>query len=422
MFQTPRITRNAVSAALAALAVTAAAPLAAPAPVHAQGEAAAMQTATGPAPARSGHVQANGVSYYYEIHGQGEPLLLLHGGLGSIDMFGPVLPVLAQNRQVIGIDLHGHGRTALGDRPIRLTGMGDDVATVLRELGYGQVDVLGYSMGGGVAFRLAVQHPELVRRLALVSAGFAQDGFYPEMLPQQAQVGAAMAEYMKETPMYRSYAAIAPHPEDFPRLLDRMGEMMRQPYDFADDVRKLAMPVLLVFGDSDMYRPEHIVRFYQLLGGGLRDAGWQRENMSRNRLAIIPDATHYDIFFSPALPATVLPSSTARAAPAAGPSRWRGRTDPGSAKRMDHPEGTEGTENCLVGAVSLCPLFPPGEKSLFPDLGSRIRLSAEGRPHLLAREASHPRAWLRWTGLPDAALRGCLRMSRSFVFLREAPR
>ncbi len=318
MITTPRITRNAVLATLAALAVTAAAPLAAPAPVHAQGENAAMQTATRPAPARSGHVQANGVSYYYEIHGQGEPLLLLHGGLGSIDMFGPVLPVLARNRQVIAVDLHGHGRTALGDRPIRLADMGADLATVLRELGYGQVDVLGYSMGGGVAFQLAVQHPELVRRLALVSAGFAQDGFYPEMLPQQAQVGAAMAEYMKDTPMYRSYAAIAPHPEDFPRLLDRMGEMMRQPYDFSEDVRKLTMPVLLVFGDSDMYRPEHIVRFYQLLGGGLRDAGWQRENMSKNRLAIIPDATHYDIFFSPALPATVLPFLNGQS----GPGSW----------------------------------------------------------------------------------------------------
>lgn len=300
MFPTSRITRIAVLATLAVLAAATAS-----APVHAQGET--QQNATRPAPARSGHVEANGIRYYYEIHGQGEPLLLLHGGLGSIDMFGPVLPILSRDRQVIAVDLHGHGRTELGDRPIRLTDMGDDVATVLRELGYRQVDAMGYSMGGGVAFRLAVQHPELVRRLVLVSAGFAQDGFHPEMLPQQAQVGAAMAEYLRETPMYQSYAAVAPNPQDFPRLLDRMGELMRQPYDYADDVRKLSMPVMLVFGDSDMYRPEHVVRFYQLLGGGLRDAGWQRENMSKNRLAILPDLTHYDIFLSPALSATVLP-------------------------------------------------------------------------------------------------------------------
>ncbi|HEX6306981.1 MAG TPA: alpha/beta hydrolase [Longimicrobiales bacterium] len=259
------------------------------------------------APIRSGHVEANGVRYYYEIRGQGEPLLLLHGGLGSIDMFGPVLPALTENRQVIGVDLHGHGRTALGDRPIRLEDMGDDMAVVLKELGYDQVDVLGYSLGGGVAFRLAVQHPERVRRLALVSAGYAQDGFYPEMLPQQAAVGSAMAEAMKETPMYQSYVAIAPHPEDFPKLLDRMGELMRRPYDYEEDVRKLRMPVMLVFGDSDMYRPEHIVKFYQLLGGGLKDAGWMRENISQNRLAILPDLTHYEIFFAPALAKTVLP-------------------------------------------------------------------------------------------------------------------
>lgn len=303
MLNTLRFTGSAMMAALVATAATIAAP------IHAQGEGAATQTRapTTSTPARTGYVQANGVRYYYEIHGQGEPLLLLHGGLGSISMFGPVLPALARGRQVIGVDLHGHGRTALGDREISLIDMGDDLAVVLRELGYGQVDVMGYSMGGGVAFRLAVQHPQMVRRLVLVSAGISRDGFYPEMLPMQAQVGAAMAEMMKETPMYQSYAAVAPHPEDFPRLLDRMGELMRRDYDWSADVAKLTMPTMIVFGDSDMYRPEHIVHFYKLLGGGQRDAGWMRENMPRNRLAIIPNLTHYEMFMSPALVATTLP-------------------------------------------------------------------------------------------------------------------
>jgi pimeloyl-ACP methyl ester carboxylesterase len=258
-------------------------------------------------PVTSGYVNANGVSYYYEVHGKGEPLLLLHGGLGSIGMFGPVLPFLAASRQVIGVDLHGHGRTALGDRPIDLIDIGDDMAGVLAELGREQVDVLGYSFGGGVAFRLAVQHPTKVRRLAIVSAPFARDGFHAEMLPQQAQVGAAMAEFMKDTPMYKSYVAVAPNPDDFPRLLDRMGELMRQPYDWAEDVKKLEMPVILVYGDSDMIRPEHVVEFYKLLGGGLRDAGWMREHMSPNRLAILPDLTHYETFLAPQMAETVLP-------------------------------------------------------------------------------------------------------------------
>jgi pimeloyl-ACP methyl ester carboxylesterase len=222
-------------------------------------------------------------------------------------MFGPILPMLAEHRQVIGVDLQGHGRTTLGSRPISLIAMGDDLAAILGELGHAQIDVLGYSLGAGVGLRLAVQHPDLVRRLALVSAGFAQDGFHPEMLPMQAQVGAGMAEAMKDTPMYRSYVAVAPHPEDFPRLLDAVGALMRQPFNYADDVRTLKMPVMLVFGDSDMFRPEHIVEFYKLLGGGLKDAGWMREHMSQNRLAILPDLTHYETFAAPAMVRTVLP-------------------------------------------------------------------------------------------------------------------
>ena len=181
-------------------------------------------------PSKTGHVMSNGVSYYYEIHGQGEPLLLLHGGLGSIDMFGElVLPALAMQRQVIAVDLQGHGRTTLGDRPINLIDIGNDLSAVLKQLGYSVVDVMGYSFGGGAAFRLAVQHPEQVRRLVMISAGYAQNGFHPEMLPQQAAVSGKMFDAMKETPMYISYKAVAPKPEDFPRLLDRMGEYMRNP-------------------------------------------------------------------------------------------------------------------------------------------------------------------------------------------------
>jgi pimeloyl-ACP methyl ester carboxylesterase len=305
MYTTPRITRSATRPRLLAAALTL---IAASAPTHAQ-ESIVMnaQASTASAPARTGYVPANGVNYYYEIRGEGEPLLLLHGGLGSTGMFAPVMPALAAGRQVIAVDLHGHGRTALGSREISLVDMGADMAVLLRELGYAQVDVLGYSMGGGVAFQLAVQHPEMVRRLAMVSAGISRDAFYPEMLPMQEQVGAGMADMMKETPMYQSYVAVAPDPAEFPRLLDQMGALMRRPYDWSDDVAKLTMPVMIVFGDSDMYRPESIIRFYQLLGGGQRDAGWMRENQSRNRLAILPDVTHYDIFLSPALPATVLP-------------------------------------------------------------------------------------------------------------------
>ncbi|MBZ9683719.1 alpha/beta hydrolase [Mesorhizobium sp. CO1-1-2] len=292
-----------------AIFASAAALLACPGTINAEETKPAMttETKTLPKPEKSGLLPINGVNYYYAVYGKGEPLLLLHGGLGSTDMFAPILPKLAENRTVIGVDLQGHGRTALGDRPFSLQAIGDDMAGIVNTLGYDKVDVMGYSLGGGVAFRMAVQHPEAVRRLVLVSTGYAADGFYEEMRPQQAQVSAAAATYMKDTPMYKSYVAVAPHPEDFPKLLDALGNFMRQNYDFSADVPKLKMPVMLAYGDSDMYKPEHEIKFYQMLGGGLKDAGWMRENLSRNRLAILPNRTHYDVFFAPELTAAALP-------------------------------------------------------------------------------------------------------------------
>lgn len=288
--------------------------------------AAPAKAAKGDAPAalpsRQGHFAVNGVDYYYEVRGQGEPLLLLHGGLGSIDMFATIMGRLTANRQVIAVDLHGHGRTALGERAFSLEAMGDDMAEIARRLGHRQLDVMGYSLGGGVALRMALQQPASVRRLVLVSVGFSDDGFYPALRAMQTGLSGAAAPMMKDTPMFRTYARLAPKPEDFPRLLDTLGNLMRQHYDWSQEVARLAMPVMLVYGDGDMFQPEHEIRFYQLLGGGKQDAGWGRETMARNRLAILPDLTHYDIFTSPRLAETVLPflngQSDARAWSGAG--------------------------------------------------------------------------------------------------------
>ena len=276
-------------------------------PVVADSPSAAPSQPAFSAPDKSGRVAVNGLNYYYEIRGKGEPLLLLHGGLGSIDMFGPVLPAFAAKRQVIAVDLQGHGRTALGDRKFDLEAMGDDMQALLQKLGYKQVDVLGYSFGGGVGFRLAVQHPQAVRRLVLLSAGYASDGFFQDIRVQQGAVNADAMQFMKDTPMYQSYVAVAPKPDEFPKLLNAIGDFMRAGWDFSADVARLKMPVMLAFGDGDMYYPEHMVKFYQMLGGGLQDAGWMRENLSQNRLAILPNATHYDILLAPGLVATTLP-------------------------------------------------------------------------------------------------------------------
>jgi pimeloyl-ACP methyl ester carboxylesterase len=201
------------------------------------------------------------VDYYYEIHGRGEPLLLLHGGLGSIEMFGPVLSMLAKVRKVIAVDLQGHGRTPLGDRPFRVESMADDMAELVKRLGHDKADVLGDSLGGGVALRMAIQKPDSVRRLVLVSTPFSDEGFYAGIRAQQVQVNAAAAPMMKDTPMYKTYQALAPRPEDFPRLLDALGNYMKQKYDWSAEVPKLKMPVMLVYGDGDMFRPEHEIKF-----------------------------------------------------------------------------------------------------------------------------------------------------------------
>lgn len=288
-------------AAIAGGALAAATPAAA----HMKESAPTMQTAS--IPSKTGYQKINGLAYYYEIHGQGEPLLLLHGGLGSSDMFDPILPLLTASRQVILVDLHGHGRTGLGKRSIVMADIGRDMDALVAALGHDQVDVMGYSFGAWAALHMAAGAPHRVRRLVLMSMPYAREGFFPEMLPQQAALSAASAEVMKDTPMYKSYVAVAPDPKEFPKLLDQMGALMRNPYDYSAEVAKLSMPVMLIFGDSDMIRPDHIVDFYRKLGGGLKDAGWQREHMARNRLAILPDLTHYESFMAPAAYRTALP-------------------------------------------------------------------------------------------------------------------
>jgi pimeloyl-ACP methyl ester carboxylesterase len=137
--------------------------------------------AQSPATPQRGRTNINGVNYYYEVHGRGEPLLMLHGGLGTLDMFGSVLTELARGRTVIAVDLQGHGRTPLGKRPFKLQSIGDDMAVLVKRLGHPKVDVVGYSLGGGVALRMALQKPATVRRLVLVSTAFADDGFYADM-------------------------------------------------------------------------------------------------------------------------------------------------------------------------------------------------------------------------------------------------
>jgi len=263
---------------------------------------------TAPAKGTGQYADVNGINLYYETHGKGRPLILLHGGLGSGEMFGPVLPLLSERHQVIAVDLQGHGRTADIDRPLDIRLMAGDIAALIDHLGLATPDVVGYSLGGGVAFQTAVMYSAKVRRLVMVSANIRLAAIYPEMRAQQGQVNAAAVEFMKDTPMYQLYQRVAPRPEDFPRLLTKIGEAMSKDFDFTEEVRSLKMPTLVMAADADMAPPSHYVEVFKLLDGGLRDGGWMGEVRPKggHAFAILPGLTHYNIFSSPLFAAATL--------------------------------------------------------------------------------------------------------------------
>jgi pimeloyl-ACP methyl ester carboxylesterase len=254
------------------------------------------------------YAEVNGINLYYETHGAGRPLILLHGGLMSGDMFEPILPSLVERHQIITVDLQGHGRTADIDRPIDIRLMADDIAALIDHLGLEKPDVVGYSLGGGVALFTAMKYPEKVGKLISASAHIRRDAIPPEMLAQQAQVNAAAAEFMKDTPMYQHYQRVAPHPDDFPRLLDKIGESMSKDFDVSEEVRGLKVPTLIVAADADMAPPSHYVEIFKLLDGGLRDGGWMGEGRPKggHALAILPGLTHYNLGVSPLFAAVIL--------------------------------------------------------------------------------------------------------------------
>ena len=254
------------------------------------------------------YAEVNGINLYYETHGSGRPMILLHGGLGSGEMFGPNLATLSRDHQVIAPDLQGHGRTADIDRPIDIRLMADDIAALIDHLSLEKPDVVGYSLGGGVGFHTAVKYPEKVGRLVVASAHFRRDAIPPEMLAQQAQVNAAAAPFMMDTPMYELYQRVAPRPDDFPKLLDKIGESMAKDFDFTDELRGVQVPTMLVCADADMAPPSHYVEAFKLLDGGLRDGGWAGEGRPKggHALAVLPGLTHYNLCISPLFAAVTL--------------------------------------------------------------------------------------------------------------------
>jgi len=236
----------------------------------------------------TGYAPVNGLEMYYELHGEGRPLVMLHGNLSTIGVdFGGIIPSLAKGRQVIGVEQQAHGHTADIDRPLRIRLWADDTVALLGHLGIGQADVFGYSSGSAVAMQLAIEHPELVGKLVLASFSYRLDGLHPGLMDN---IGALQPEHLAGTPFEQDYARVAPNPGDWPKLIEKIKDMDADlPEWTADDLRGVAAPAMLIYGDSDIVQPEHMAETFRLLGGGVVG---DLAGLPRSRLAVLPGTTH----------------------------------------------------------------------------------------------------------------------------------
>jgi pimeloyl-ACP methyl ester carboxylesterase len=266
--------------------------VAAPALTHAEGERAMPE----PTAAR---VNANGVELYYEIHGEGAPLIMLHGGVNPSDFFGETLATMAESHRVYAVHLRGHGLSKDKDEPWSYELMADDVAALMGEIGLESADVMGWSLGGGVGLQLAIRHPKRVKKLVVISMAYRADGDYPE-------IRAAFDTMPAEAPKYAELTSNAPfaalYPDiDWEEMFRKTGEMNQPLHDWSEGIAAITSPVLLIFADADSIQLEHMMAFYKLLGGGQRAGEMDGSGRSVNQLAIIPNRTHYDSVTSPAV-------------------------------------------------------------------------------------------------------------------------
>jgi len=234
------------------------------------------------------YAPVNELDMYYEVHGDGRPLLLLHGAYMTADMMGTLATGLATIRQVIVPEMQAHGRTADADRPITYEQMADDTAALMRHLELDQADVFGYSMGGATALQLAIRHPALVRRLVVASAGYRYDSMPPEAL---AMFPSITPELFAGTPMEAAYRELAPNPGDFPALVGKLTQLDTTPYAWPEaDIRAIEAPTLVVLGDADGVRLEHGVELFKLRGGG---AMGDLSGLPASQLAVLPGTSHF---------------------------------------------------------------------------------------------------------------------------------
>ena len=261
------------------------------------------------------YVSVNGLNMYFEIHGTGEPLVLLHGAFSAIGTsFGELLPSLAEGRQVIAFEMQAHGRTADIDRPLSYEQMADDTVAALELLGIERADFFGYSMGAFIALHLAIRHPEVVRKLVFASATYNLGGVHPGLMDGLAEM---KPEMMHGSMWHEEYTQIAPHPEDFPTLFAKKTQMDRNVEDVpAEVIESIEAPTLVIIGDSDLVRPEHAVEMFRLLGGGV--FGDTPAGLPKSQLAVLPGTSHVTLVSRAELLLAIIPPFLDAPVPGAG--------------------------------------------------------------------------------------------------------
>jgi len=237
---------------------------------------------------KKGYATVNGLKMYYEVLGTGKPLVLLHGAFNTINMaFGMLIPELSKNRQVIAVEMQGHGRTADIDRPFSFQSMADDVAALLNYLKIDSADIFGYSMGGVTAWQVAIRHPQVVRKLIIASAVYKYDGWTPET---RAILPTLTPEMFEGTPIKSDYDSLAPDPKHWTQFINKMKKFVTTPYDFgAEKIKAIKSPTLIITGDGDGVMPEHAVEMFRLRRGSyMVDFG----PAPNTQLAILPGTSH----------------------------------------------------------------------------------------------------------------------------------
>lgn len=234
-----------------------------------------------------GYADVNGLKMYFEVYGSGKPLVLIHGSFMTIPLnWSKIIPLISKSRQVIVAEMQGHGRTRDIQREFTYENMADDVSGLLKHLKIDSADILGYSMGGSVAFQMAIRHPEQVRRLIVLSGVYAHDGWWPDV---EASLAALTPAMLKGTAIQQQYDSLGNEPAKFDGFVSKVLSVDLKPYNWTEAAKQIKAPMFLVAGDADGVRYEHFIELFKTKGGGKMG---DMHGLPKSRFAILPGTTH----------------------------------------------------------------------------------------------------------------------------------